>query len=163
MLKSIKRIIVFSLLFLQSFIIVGCDNQSLEKCIINGKQDYWLLYDEVEPGYLGGPYFKFNDDGVCRRYQKDLNNEFTQINSQGDVVFYDTAWSVSKDSILTWGEHSLDIVDYNENTITLYLNRQDRFLFLFRVNENSARKPLQYYIDKRKEYPEKYPEPYSKL
>ncbi len=162
-LNTRKLMVKAVLLFLLSLAYVSCNNQSMDSCIVNGTNDYWLVYDEAGPGYLGGAYFKFNADGTSTHYRKKLNGEFEQITKDGDLIFDDIDWVISKDSILKWGEHSLDIVDYNDNTFILYLNRQDRYLFLFKEKKGSKRKGSQYYIDKRKEYPEKYPEPYSSV
>lgn len=104
----------------------------MDSCIVNGVNDYWLVYDEAEPGYLGGAYYKFYSNGTYDRYRTNLNNEYILFNDDGDLLSERRTWSVSEDSILKWGEHSLDIIDYNDNTFILYLNRQDRYLFLFK-------------------------------
>ncbi|MEE1897964.1 hypothetical protein V1389_06440 [Flavobacterium rakeshii] len=157
--KKINKFI----LVLFYIILVGCSGKTKEDYLINGKDDYWEEYDEIQSGKMGQIYYKFYSNGTYDRYRTNLNNEYILFNDDGDLLSERRTWSVSEDSILKWGEHRLDIVDYNDNTIILYLNRQRRYIFLFKEKKGSNRKGSQYYIDKRKEYPEKYPEPYSSV
>jgi len=133
------------------------------KLFINTKSDHWATYDQQQDSYL---YFQFHSDGTFDRYLRNYKGEFELFNKDGDLMHSTAPWSAAKDSILTWGPYTYDIVNCNENTVVLMFTNPKTKLqshtFLIREKSPDYRKSPADYEQKYEANPEKYPVPFSK-
>jgi len=159
-----KSKIRISIIFFAIISIFGCANQNeIEKIFFTQKNEYWVCYDQLQPYYV---FFQFHKDGTTDKYLRNYKGEFELFNNDGDIIDNSRTWHVSKDSILTWGPYTYDVVSSNKNCIVLlYENpntKQQTHLLLVKDLPGSYRKSPVFYEQKRKDNPAKYPAPFSK-
>ncbi|CAD0009327.1 hypothetical protein [Flavobacterium salmonis] len=150
------------LLFLLAIFISCSRTKTIEEVLIAKPNDYWIYYSPYSGGYT---YYKFGEDKISQRYERDSKNKFYKYEGEGDVMETPQKWSVSQDSILRFKGFVYDVVSYNEEVVVLYYkiedNKEGNFVFLTKEKTN---KPINYpgfYLDRRVNHPEKYKVPYS--
>ncbi|OXA75183.1 hypothetical protein SAMN05444397_11730 [Flavobacterium aquidurense] len=106
---------VYLLLIL--FSLVGCNMQnSIEENLITESDEHWVYYNSNSTHFT---YFKFNKDKLSHRFKRNEKGQLYEYHDEGDVDKVPKKWSVSKDSVLTWGKFKYDVVSYSKSTIIL--------------------------------------------
>ncbi|WP_306353662.1 hypothetical protein [Flavobacterium sp. '19STA2R22 D10 B1'] len=146
----------FFILFFAIF--SSCKNEAdIDNYIINDENNYWVYYSTSQTGYI---YFKFHKDKTYDKYIRDLQGNFKRFNKDGDLIDSDRKWSVSNDSIFSWGAHKYDLVNCNEKVLVLsYEDRVTKLpknIFLIKEERGEFRKSPYFFEQKRKNNPAKY-------
>jgi len=154
----------FLLLLFYIPIFNSCTNHNeIEQIFINEDNEYWACYNQQQSTYV---YFQFHNNATFDQLAHDSSGDFILTNRGGDVMHSVGPWSVTKDSILTWGPHTYDILNYNENAIVLlFVNPETKLqshTILIKEKSPNYRKSPAYYEQKRKANPKKYPQPFLK-
>ncbi len=125
---------------------------SIEDTFVTGQNEYWTYYSQGQSGYM---YFKFHKDKTYDKYERDLS----LFNNDGDLISGNRNWSVSKDSIFTWGAHKYDLISCNEKAIVIMYfekNGIPGYIFFIKEKVGEKRKGDYYYEQKRLKNVEKY-------
>ncbi|GGF00533.1 hypothetical protein [Flavobacterium limi] len=148
----------FYLLFIAAF--TACSKKNpIEKALQTNPDEYWCYYYNYknETYYT---YYKFKDDQLSYRYNKDRDGNFTDTPEDPYVSELPEKWSASEDSILTWRNFSYDVVSYNDKAIILTYPTKEKpytnYLFLIKEKEGDLKKYPGDYDEKRLYNPEKY-------
>ena len=154
---------IFILIF--CITLIGCTKQkkTMYDVFYTAPNEYWQYYYSGE--YTGPNYLKFNKNNTSDNVGIEKDG-FKITNSEGDVVGMPLEWSVSKDTILTWGERKYDIVSYDEKIIILYIQGRSEpggkitsgMIYLVKGMIENIRREPGYFEYKRELYPEKYKE-----
>lgn len=136
------------------FSLFACENRSeIEKAFITEENEYLTYYSQGQTGYL---YFKFLENGNYDKYERDMR----LFNNDGDLIEDNRNWSVSKDSIFTWGAHKYDVVSYNDKIIVLLYQQTPKsipgYVFFVKQKDSQIRKGENFYEQKRIKNPNKY-------
>jgi hypothetical protein len=128
-----NKIILLIILFL----LISCDKRnSIEKTFITNDNEYWGEFDQRDFSSRLASKYEFYKDSTTTVYPLENTN-----------------WSVSSDSILTWGFRA-DVVKFNKNIIILgYVGVFDGYIFLVKENEKQRDGTYQ---RRRDNHPEKY-------
>ncbi len=107
--------------FLILFVLfIGCNKGDLNNKIISDKNEYWKYSNNCfKPVSL---YFKFNADGTCNKYNRDIFDGFELFNNDDDVISQKRTWSIKDDSIFVWNNENYNILQINKDTIILTYN-----------------------------------------
>jgi hypothetical protein len=150
---------IFILIFCTT--LASCTKQnSIQDVFYSGSDEYWQYYTG---NYSGPVYFKFNKNNTSD-YVDIEKDKFIIMKSEGDIELKPVKWSVSKDTILTWGINKYDIVSYNDKLIILYNQGRNEangkmesgFIYLVKGTIDNVRREPGYFGYKRELYPEKY-------
>lgn len=136
--------------------------ETIEEVLIAKPNDYWTYYS---PNSSEFTYYKFGENRISQRYERNSKNKFYKYNGEGDVIEVPQRWSVSEDSILRFNSFVYDVISFNEDAIVLYFKIPDskdgNFVFLIKENKE---KPINYsgfYRERRVIHPEKYKVPFD--
>ncbi|MBZ4036402.1 hypothetical protein K6T82_16645 [Flavobacterium sp. 17A] len=144
-------------LFLIILLISCSEKNPIEKSLETKSDEYWCYYTNCNSYFT---YFKFKDDQLSYRYNKDENGKFTTKPEDPFMPEDPQKWSVSEDSIMTWGNFSYDVVSYNDKAIVLVYPTKEKpylnYLFLIKEKESDFKKYSDDYNEKRLYNPEKY-------
>ncbi|RZK51736.1 MAG: hypothetical protein EOO87_16930 [Pedobacter sp.] len=151
----IRKIFKGQVLAAMLLILWSC-SKSVNNSPITKSHEYWRYDDQQDAGF-GSVFYKFHNNGSYDRYTKKISGEYSLYNDDGDVESEHRKWSISNDSIMNFGNLVCDVVRYNENVIVLYLNKHNRYLYLFKEDtDDESVKEVDYYINKGEKFPEKY-------
>jgi len=130
----------------------GCKkNNPMEENFITSDDEYWATFSEKQ---FHGISYKFKKNGQYDKYLR-FGDNYELFNNDGDDIDDYRLWSVSKDSILSFGAHKADVVLYNKNVIILSYG-EFGYTFLVKVKKGMNINGQYYYETKRKQHPEKY-------
>ena len=77
---------------------------------------------------------------MSHQYKRNSKGEFQEYLGKSDVVEVPLKWSVTKDSILTWGDFKYNVVSYTNDCIVLnYIVKTKPFsgyIFLVKQKDN---------------------------
>jgi hypothetical protein len=145
-----------SILFLLA--LTSCSQQNpIEKLLITKPNESWCYYSTNNSHNI---YFKFDKNKTSIRYERDTNGDFIKypVNIDTDTGFQ--KWSVSKDSIMNWGNFTYDVVSCNDKAIVLlYLTDEKpytNYIFLIKEKRSDNKKSGGDYEQKKIFNPEKY-------
>lgn len=149
-----KTILIF-LLLIFSF---GCSSRdSLKQMFITKNGECWVVHSQDHPNYT---FWSFNEDMTADNLNRDKSGSLKKFNIDEDLIIGPKKWSISSDSILTWGMHKYDVVTANENAIVLMSEAEETnkqwYLFLIKESKKSMRKGAYYYEQKRFKNRKKY-------
>jgi hypothetical protein len=138
--------------------LTSCGQQNpIEKLLISKPNESWCYYSTNNSHNI---YFKFNDNKTSIRYERDTNGDFIKYPTNSYTDAGPDKWSVSKDSIMNWGNFTYDVVSCNDKAIVLlYLTKEKPYLnyiFLIKENESDSKKFPNDFDEKRIYNPEKY-------
>ena len=141
-----------------TFVLIGCSKLNpIEKSLIAKPDEHWVYYNSNSSHFT---HFKFNKDKLSHRYESNSNGEFQKYLAKNDTVEIPLKWSVTKDSIFSWGDFKYDVVSYTDNCIVLnYLIKTKPFsgyIFLVKQKDNEITIGPGAIEHKRSKHPEKY-------
>lgn len=144
--------------FFLILLLTGCSRKNpIEKALETKPDEYWCYYTNRDSYFT---YFKFKDDQLSYRYNRDENGKFTDKPEDPYMPEVPEKWSVSEDSIMTWGNFSYDVVSYNDKAIVLAYTTKEKpyvnYLFFIKEKESDLKKYPGDYDEKRLYNPEKY-------
>ncbi|MBS7254256.1 hypothetical protein [Flavobacterium branchiicola] len=132
-------------------------DNNIENIFLNNADEYWKYYTTNSNS---STYFQFNEDHLSHRFEIDNKNHFHENKGEGDIVEVPQKWSVTEDSIMSWGNLTYDIVSFNKKVIVLnYLSEEKPFtgfIFLIKTNENEIMRGPGFFEQKRIKDLEKY-------
>jgi hypothetical protein len=139
-------------------ILTSCKSENnIENIFLNNANEYWKYYTTDSNSVT---YFQFNKDHLSHRFDTDNRNRYYENKGERDVIEVPQKWSVTQDSIMSWGGSTYDIVSFNKNVIVLnYLNEEKPFtgfIFLIKTKENEIMRGPGFFEQKRIKDPEKY-------
>lgn len=139
-------------------VLTGCSQQNpIEKVLETKSDEYWRYYTSNSSTFT---YFRFKKDHLSARYYKDQDStkfsEYTKPEMKSSQK-----WSVTKDSIMTWGDFNYDIISYNDKAVVLLALTKEKpfvnYIFLIKTKENELIEGPGSFEQKRIFNPEKYP------
>lgn len=146
--------------FFLILLLSGCSRKNpLEKALETRSDEYWRYYYNYENETRSG-YYKFKDDHLSYIFTIDEDGKFTNRPEDPYYPNEPLKWSVSEDSIMTWGNLSYDVVSYNNKAIVLTYPTKEKpyqnYLFLIKEKESDFKQYPNDYGEKRLYNPEKY-------
>lgn len=144
--------------FLLLITLTSCSQQNpIEKLLITKSDESWCYYSTNGSYNI---YFKFDNNKTSNRYERDINGDFIKypVNRYTDTG--PKKWSVSKDSIMNWGNFTYDVVTCNDKAIVLLYMTDEKpyvnYIFLIKEKKNDNKKSGGDYEQKKLFNPEKY-------
>lgn len=121
-----------------TFVLIGCSKLNpIEESLIAKPDEHWVYYNSNSSHFT---HFKFNKDKLSHQYKRNSKGEFQEYLGKSDVVEVPLKWSVTKDSILTWGDFKYNVVSYTNDCIVLnYIVKTKPFsgyIFLVKQKDN---------------------------
>lgn len=144
--------------FFITILFAGCSEKNpIEKTLISNSNEYWRYYTSNSSTFT---YFRFKENHLIIRYYKDQDSikfsEYEKTKMEGSQK-----WSVTKDSIMTWGDFNYDVVSYNDKAVVLLALTKEKpfvnYIFLIKTKENELIEGPGNFEQKRIFNPEKYP------
>nr|WP_315159444.1 hypothetical protein [uncultured Flavobacterium sp.] len=105
-----NKIFIFLIVTLAS-----CAKNPIENTLMTKSGEYWVMYSTNSSYYS---HYTFNKDKFSYEFGRDNSNNYFRIRG-GDAIEVPKKWSVTNDSIMTWGNVKYDIVSYNANAIVV--------------------------------------------
>ena len=138
----------------------GCSRKNpIEKALGTRSDEYWRYYYSYK-NEIYTAYYKFEDDQLSYNFTIDEDRKFTNKPEDPYYPNKPLKWSVSEDSIMTWGNFSYDVVSYNDKAIVLTYSTKEKpyqnYLFLIKEKESDFKQYPNDYEEKRLYNPEKY-------
>ncbi|WP_431243764.1 hypothetical protein ACQ9BO_04250 [Flavobacterium sp. P21] len=136
----------------------GCSRKNpIEKALATRSDEYWRYYYNYKNETYSS-YYKFEDDQLSYVFTIDEDGKFT--NGPEDPYYGNEPlkWSVSEDSIMTWGNFAYDVVSYNDKAIVLTYSTKEKPYqnYLFLIKESDFKQYPNDFEEKRLYNPEKY-------
>lgn len=147
---------LFYLLFAIFF--TSCvQHNPIEKTLLSNSDEYWRYYTSNSSTFT---YFRFKEDHLSVRYYKDQDS--TKFSEYEKTKMEESEkWSVTKDSVMTWGDFNYDVVSYNDKAVVLLALAKEKpfvnYIFLIKTKENELIEGTGSFEQKRIFNPEKYP------
>lgn len=144
--------------FFLAILFAGCSEKNpIEKTLISNSDEYWRFYTSNSSTFT---YFRFKEDHLSIRYYKDQDS--TKFSEYANTAMRSPEkWSVTKDSIMTWGDFNYDVVSYNDKAVVLLALRKEKpfvnYIFLIKTKENELIEGPGSFEQKRIFNPKKYP------
>lgn len=141
-----------------TFVLISCNEVNpIEESLIAKPDEHWVYYNSNSSHFT---HFKFDKDKLSHRYERNSKGEFQEYLGENDVVEVPLKWSVTKDSIFSWGNFKYDVVNYTDDCIILnYLIKTKPFvgyIFLVKQKDNEITIGPGTVEQKRINHPEKY-------
>lgn len=141
-----------------TFVLISCSKLNpIEESLIAKPDEHWVYYNSNSSNFT---HFKFNSDKLSHRYQRNSKGEFQQYLGKEGTVQIPLKWSVTKDSIFSWGDFKYDVVSYTHSCIVLNYTMKTKpfsgYIFLVKQKDNQITIGPATIEHKRIKHPEKY-------